>query len=88
MNFELSLLDKDGFLLHSIEINEDEYSFSRYTSYGETYFVRRNKVLVERKAEYLPHDTLTVCCKMWKIQEGIRRDGQGYARIRIGIETV
>ncbi|GBM67068.1 Speckle-type POZ protein B [Araneus ventricosus] len=47
-----------------------------------------DEINLRKKAEYLPNDTLSVCCKMWK-GEGDRQNAEQIsARTRIAIEKI
>ncbi|GBN07956.1 Speckle-type POZ protein [Araneus ventricosus] len=82
---ELSILAADGSTLSSTEYN---YTFKRGAGYGVSQLVQIDEVLLRRRTDYLPQDTLTVCCKMWKDGGNIYKIEQSSARTRIGIEKI
>ncbi|GBN86178.1 Speckle-type POZ protein [Araneus ventricosus] len=81
---ELSVLATDGLStrLHG------EQTFSKGRGYGRKKFVQMDKILLHRKADYLPQDTLSVSCKIWKGEGNVQEVNEFVARTRIGIEEI
>ncbi|CAL1299505.1 unnamed protein product [Larinioides sclopetarius] len=48
-----------------------------------------DEIFLRRKADYLPHDILSVRCKIWKGEKKVvRNTGQSSARTRIRVEKI
>ncbi|GBM03246.1 Speckle-type POZ protein [Araneus ventricosus] len=84
VKYELSLLGMDG---STISIGDFEYTVEAGIGRGSCRLVQTDDILLRRKAEYLPKDTLSVCCKMWKGKGAARNVGQISARTRILTEN-
>ncbi|GBN01123.1 Speckle-type POZ protein [Araneus ventricosus] len=80
--YELAFIGKDGSVLVSTKI---EHTFPRCQGFGEDSFVNREEVYDTKRLVFLPQDTLTVRCKMWKKGEEMLQDVRCTARSRIGI---
>ncbi|GBM67078.1 Speckle-type POZ protein [Araneus ventricosus] len=85
VEYELSVLVADGSGPHSREF---ESKFKKNDMRGFYQFVQRDDIHLRRKSEYLPNDTLSVCCKMWKGESNVENAEQISARTRILIEKI
>ncbi|GBN07953.1 TD and POZ domain-containing protein 5 [Araneus ventricosus] len=85
LDYELSVLAADGSALFSKKCRN---TFKLRGGYGCPKFIPVDDVLLRRKGDYLPQDSLRVCCKMWKGEGDIQKVGQCTARTRIGIEKI
>ncbi|GBM03300.1 TD and POZ domain-containing protein 4 [Araneus ventricosus] len=85
IKFELSVLAVGGSSLHS---REYEFTFKEGIAMGSEQFHIEADEILRRKAEYLPKDTLSVCCKIWKGEGDVRKVVQISARNRITTEKV
>ncbi|GFY55609.1 TD and POZ domain-containing protein 3 [Trichonephila inaurata madagascariensis] len=81
--FELSFLAADGSAIMSSEISED--FFDRGKDGGSPKFLGKELLQSERQ-KFLPHDILTVRCRMWKNFGQMIEERQCFARTRIGVE--
>ncbi|GBO11949.1 TD and POZ domain-containing protein 2 [Araneus ventricosus] len=52
---------------------------------GGEFKVKWNEVILIKKDEYLPEDTLTVCCKTWSRSDSVSRTGRFFVQTIIGI---
>ncbi|CAL1285614.1 unnamed protein product [Larinioides sclopetarius] len=84
VKYGLSLLGLDG---STISIGDFEHAVEAGIGRGSCKFVQTDEILLQRKAEYLPRDTLSVCCKMWKGEGAAEKVGQISARTRILTEN-
>ncbi|GBN31498.1 TD and POZ domain-containing protein 5 [Araneus ventricosus] len=55
---------------------------------GLLVFLRRHEVFVRKKALFLPQDTLTLRCRMWKREGDVDKFGQCFGRTRLEIERI
>ncbi|GIY56073.1 speckle-type POZ protein [Caerostris extrusa] len=55
-------------------------------AFGFPYFIRREE-LYKNRNKYLPNDTLTICCHMWKPVSNVAISALCSASTRIGVET-
>ncbi|CAL1296323.1 unnamed protein product [Larinioides sclopetarius] len=80
-NFELSFLANDETPLESQRF--------RYELFKENIILRvkRNDVFQEKREVFLPHDDMTVSCKIW-FDEPFPKSEQCFARTRIGINKL
>ncbi|GIY69069.1 speckle-type POZ protein [Caerostris darwini] len=60
--------------------------FKKGTGFGFPYFIRREE-LHKNRNKYLPNDTLTICCHMWKPVSNVAILALCSASTRIGVET-
>ncbi|CAL1281804.1 unnamed protein product [Larinioides sclopetarius] len=83
---ELAVLAADGSPLRSVEY---EVEFVKGSNYVCGLFLEMDEIFLRRKADYLPHDILSICCKICK-SEGkvVRNVGQSSARTRIRVEKI
>ncbi|GFT35069.1 TD and POZ domain-containing protein 3 [Trichonephila clavipes] len=81
--FELSFLAADGSVIMPSEILED--FFDRGKSGGSPKILEK-KLLDTERQKFLPHDILTVRCRMWKNFGQMIEERQCFARTRIGVE--
>ncbi|GBO16393.1 Speckle-type POZ protein [Araneus ventricosus] len=81
---ELAFLASDGTALHALKRKSVEIRKCGVT--GSFEFVSRKEVFVVRRSVFLPQDTLTVRCRMWKSVGGMSKDVQCFARTRIAVE--
>ncbi|GFT56855.1 hypothetical protein TNCV_2522531 [Trichonephila clavipes] len=81
--FELSFLAADGSVIMPSEILED--FFDRGKSGGSRKILEK-KLLDTERQKFVPHDILTVRCRMWKNFGQMIEERQCFARTRIGVE--
>lgn len=84
VNFELAFIAPDGTVLKMAELNE--HVFEVGNGYGIPCFIARSDVLRFEKDLYLPNDTLTARCRLWKSNSSVAESGECVARTRIGVE--
>ncbi|GBN07959.1 Protein roadkill [Araneus ventricosus] len=86
LKYELSVLAADGSTLLSVEY---EQTFKKGgCGWVVPKFLQIDEVLLRRKADYLPQDTLSLRCKMWKGEGTSQRVTQICARTCIGIQRI
>ncbi|GBM67067.1 hypothetical protein AVEN_74811-1 [Araneus ventricosus] len=85
VKYELSLLAADRSALHS---RDSQFTFKRNDFSGYNQLVQMDEIHLQKKAEYLPNDTLSVCCKMWKGERDWQTAEQISARTRIVVEKI
>ncbi|GBO28546.1 TD and POZ domain-containing protein 4 [Araneus ventricosus] len=83
VKFELALIGKDGSVLES---DVCEYNFKETRGYGCHRFATLKDVYDTKRSMFLPQNTLTVRCKIWKKGESMDQDVRYFARTRIGVE--
>ncbi|KAF8777737.1 Kelch-like ECH-associated protein 1 like protein [Argiope bruennichi] len=90
VNFELSCVSSDGSLLHSCLIPETFKTFAKSgdTGFGELCFMSRHDIFGRRKSLYLPKDTLTLRCRIWKNEEGVDEFGEILGCTRLKVERI
>ncbi|GBN55474.1 Speckle-type POZ protein-like B [Araneus ventricosus] len=81
---ELAFLSSDGTALHAFKTTNAE--IRKGEGIGSLEFVSRNEVFFARRSVYLPQDTLTLRCRMWKSVGEMSKDVQCFARTRIAVE--
>ncbi|CAL1291861.1 unnamed protein product [Larinioides sclopetarius] len=85
IKFQLSMLAVDGSTLHSKNFS---CKLKTGISQGLNMFLQTDEIHLRRKNEYLPKDTLIVCCKMWKGEGEVQNVGQISARTRFLTEKI
>ncbi|GBO44374.1 hypothetical protein AVEN_201047-1, partial [Araneus ventricosus] len=87
LKYELSVLAVDG---SSIRSSYCECTFKKEcgNGYGSPSISKMDEVLKSRKADYLPQDTLSLRCKIWRGEGSIQQVNEISARTRIGIEQI
>ncbi|GBN14650.1 Speckle-type POZ protein [Araneus ventricosus] len=85
LKFELSILLADGSDLQSGTV---EYTFEKGNGFGCHQFLKREEVLLRRKAVCLPQNILSVRCKIWKNEGKTEPVAQICARTRLGIKEI
>ncbi|GBM04521.1 TD and POZ domain-containing protein 3 [Araneus ventricosus] len=80
---KLAVIGKDGSVQ---EADMFECSFLKGEGYGGLEFVRRQEIYGTKRSVFLPQDTLTVRCRIWKKGESILQDVRCFVRTRIGVE--
>ncbi|CAL1288907.1 unnamed protein product [Larinioides sclopetarius] len=83
VEFELSLLAADGSPL--IE-KKKEKQFSRGRYFTFRWFAKLDDVFFGRREHFLPKDTLTVRCRMWRVGTEISKADMYFARTLMGME--
>ncbi|GBO08051.1 Speckle-type POZ protein-like A [Araneus ventricosus] len=84
IDYELAFLASDGTALRALKRKSVEFRKGGVT--GSYEFVSRNEVFTVRRSVFLPQDTLTVRCRMWKSVGEMSKDVQCFARTRIAVE--
>ncbi|GBM43561.1 TD and POZ domain-containing protein 4 [Araneus ventricosus] len=83
IKYELSFRAADGSAYCHGEI---EHEFERGEGYGYGQFLKMDEILLQKKSDYFPEDTLAVRCMIWKGEGKVENIGQSSARTRIRIE--
>ncbi|CAL1262209.1 unnamed protein product [Larinioides sclopetarius] len=83
LNFELAFLASDGTVLQSFKKEEIVILGNQY--FGNR-LASRNEVFFTRRSVFLPQDTLTARCRMWKSVGEFTKEVQYFARTRIVVE--
>ncbi|GBO25321.1 Speckle-type POZ protein [Araneus ventricosus] len=81
---ELAFLSSDGTALREFKRKNEEIRKAK--GFGSFESVSRKEVFFARRSVYLPQDTLTVRCRMWKSVGEMSKDVQCFARTRITVE--
>ncbi|GBM11967.1 Speckle-type POZ protein B [Araneus ventricosus] len=84
IRFKLAFLEKGDSVLQSSHVAEHE--FSKDQGYGCRKFLKIQDLFLTQRSIYLPQDTLTACCRMWKSVGELPQDVCYFARTRIGVE--
>ncbi|KAF8771295.1 TD and POZ domain-containing protein 5 [Argiope bruennichi] len=84
IQYELHFVANDGSVLKSFDVTK--YAIPKGTGYGLDKFVKREDVFLTKRSEFLPQNTLTVRCKIWKCTRELLQDVCCSARTRIGAE--
>ncbi|CAL1281791.1 unnamed protein product [Larinioides sclopetarius] len=85
VKLEISFITVDGSILYS---EECECTFKKGDECGFKPLLDMDDLYVRRNTEYLPRDTLVVCCRMWHERGSVPKIGRCSARTRIGIEKI
>ncbi|CAL1294987.1 unnamed protein product [Larinioides sclopetarius] len=85
LKFELSVIAANG---SPLNLNELENEFTKGFGFGNPDFLDMEAVLLQRKNEYLPQDTLSIRCKILRNEGNIQKVEQFSARTRIGIQKI
>ncbi|GIX99917.1 TD and POZ domain-containing protein 1 [Caerostris extrusa] len=85
INYVLSFMAADGSVLQ--EYKAINRIMSKDKGEGFPTFVTRNKVFFKERFRFLPDDTLTARCRMWRSDGKTTEDGKIYARTRIRVES-
>ncbi|GBN59355.1 Speckle-type POZ protein, partial [Araneus ventricosus] len=84
IEFELSILDANGSPLGNSTFQK-EFTDTDYECWL-CIFHDREQVFFQRRAEFLPNDTFTVRCRMWRLGTGISKSETCFARTRLGLD--
>ncbi|GBM11959.1 Speckle-type POZ protein B [Araneus ventricosus] len=86
IKYELAFIAKDESVLQSW--NTKNYVFSKDSGrgVGRVIFEKREDVFISRRSAFLPQDTLTASCRMWKCDGEMTEDVRCTARTRIGVQ--
>ncbi|GBN78865.1 Protein roadkill [Araneus ventricosus] len=84
IDYEVAFLSSDATALHAFKKKSEV--IRKGNSTGSSEFVSRNEVLFARRSVYLPQNTLTVRCRMWKSADEMSKDVQCFARTCITVE--
>ncbi|GBM11950.1 Speckle-type POZ protein B [Araneus ventricosus] len=84
IKYKLEFIKKDGSALTTG--NTTEYNFSENHGRGYPHFEKREDVFVTKRSIFLPQDTLTARCRIWKSDGEMAEDVQCFARTRIGVQ--
>ncbi|GIY92846.1 TD and POZ domain-containing protein 4 [Caerostris extrusa] len=85
LDYELSFLAADGSALKIFK--ENNKSMRKNKNFGEPLFAAREEVFIRRRSAFLPNDTLTARCRMWRSDNKMTESGECFARTRIGVEA-
>ncbi|KAF8771472.1 Speckle-type POZ protein like [Argiope bruennichi] len=83
INYELAFLADDGSVLKTRGVRSRPF---RRDSWGYVAFQKREIIFVSEREAYLPKDTLTVLCKIWKSGEKIVENMQFVMRTIIRVD--
>ncbi|GFS84082.1 TD and POZ domain-containing protein 1 [Nephila pilipes] len=83
IEFELYLSTDSGRLI-SMGVSNGIFQNGVLVGFGEC--LEKEELFHLKRASFLPQDTLTVTCKMWKSTEHLKQRGRCVARTRIGVE--
>ncbi|CAL1294165.1 unnamed protein product [Larinioides sclopetarius] len=78
VKYELSVFAADGLTPRF----DTKYTFMKGNRFGWWKFLKRDEALLHRKADFLPQDTLSVQCKMWRGEGNVRAVTEITARNR------
>ncbi|GBO24480.1 TD and POZ domain-containing protein 4 [Araneus ventricosus] len=84
LDFELSILGGNGSPVKAFKRNRRP--FYKDSSYGGSDIPTWDEIFRLNRDSFLPNDTLTICCKMWKIGEEFDIPLQCSARTKIAVE--
>ncbi|GBM11964.1 TD and POZ domain-containing protein 4 [Araneus ventricosus] len=82
--YQLAFISKNASVPESSDVVED--TFSKDDGFGYDKFVKRENVFLTKNSKFLPQDTLTAVCRIWKSVGELTQDVYVFARTRIGIE--
>ncbi|GBM11965.1 TD and POZ domain-containing protein 5 [Araneus ventricosus] len=82
--YDLAVVAKDGSILKSVSI--DKCALSQDQGIGSKIFQNREEMFVTKRSKFLPQDTLTVRCRIWKTVGEMTEDYRCTARTRIGVQ--
>ncbi|CAL1299676.1 unnamed protein product [Larinioides sclopetarius] len=82
--FELSILDENGSPIRTFKRNRRP--FYKDSSYGESDIPTWEEIFLFNRYYFLPNDTLTICCKMWKADDEFSMPLQWSTRTKIATE--
>ncbi|GBN14530.1 hypothetical protein AVEN_138427-1 [Araneus ventricosus] len=83
IEFELSILSDNG-SVSGMQTGKETFPISH--CFHLKIFEDRHEVFFRRRAEFLPNDTLTVRCRMWRTGTEISRSETWFARTRLGLD--
>ncbi|GBM04525.1 Speckle-type POZ protein [Araneus ventricosus] len=83
VKFDIALMSEDGC---ELRLKTAESDFVRSFGFGFSSFAKRKDVYDTSRDLFLPQDTLTVRCRIWKKGESMTQDVRCFARTRIGVE--
>ncbi|GBM09567.1 Speckle-type POZ protein [Araneus ventricosus] len=84
INYELAFIAKDGAVLTPWKANKHDYPKNQ--GQGFPRFQKRGDVFITKRSAFLPQDTLTARCRIWKSVGEMTDDVRCIARTRIGVE--
>ncbi|CAL1294597.1 unnamed protein product [Larinioides sclopetarius] len=84
IRFELAFINNNGSVLKSW--HAIDYDFRKSVGYGFLDFAEREEVFNTRRSKFLPQDTLTARCRIWKSDGEMSEDVCCFARTRIGVQ--
>ncbi|CAL1287635.1 unnamed protein product [Larinioides sclopetarius] len=84
IKYELSFIGK--FVLNLTTHGLTRSAFLKSGCYGYDEFKKREDVFILKRPTFLPRDTLIVRCRIWKVEEDMKKDVRCFARTRIGVE--
>ncbi|KAF8771275.1 Speckle-type POZ protein B like protein [Argiope bruennichi] len=83
VKIEFAFIGKDGSVLVS---DVTDYAFSEDDLYGFDSFAQKEEIFNTKRSLFIPEDTLTVRCRIWKNGEGMSQHVQCLARTRLEVE--
>ncbi|KAF8770855.1 Protein roadkill like protein [Argiope bruennichi] len=83
IEFELSILDADG---STLRMQTSEKEFKCKDEACLKLFDDEHEVFTQRRAEFLPNDTYTICCRMWRTGIEMPIPDTCFARTRLGLD--
>ncbi|CAL1280037.1 unnamed protein product [Larinioides sclopetarius] len=83
VKYEIAFIGKDGSVLVSKTLASN---FEKGIGRGFPAFVKREEVFDTKRTIFMPKDTLTVRCKIWKNGESVLQNVRCFARTRLRIE--
>ncbi|GBM11924.1 hypothetical protein AVEN_209623-1 [Araneus ventricosus] len=83
IDFEIAFLTGDGTVV--LSSGKKRYTFQKGNFYGFDKCVARFEMFSAKRSVFLPHDTLTTRCRIWKSVGEVPESGQWFARTRIGV---
>ncbi|GBM11953.1 Speckle-type POZ protein [Araneus ventricosus] len=84
IKYDFAFIAKDGSPLIFSGIGNK--GFSKGKGFGCDRFARREEIFISERSTFLPEDTLTARCRVWKSVGEIPQDIQCYARTRIVVD--
>ncbi|GBM09571.1 hypothetical protein AVEN_29424-1 [Araneus ventricosus] len=84
INYELAFIADDSSVSEIWHANK--WNFSKSYGHGFPGFAKREEVFVMKRLAFLPQDTMTARCRIWKSTGEMAEDVHCIVRTRIGVE--
>ncbi|GBN88851.1 hypothetical protein AVEN_176736-1 [Araneus ventricosus] len=86
IKYELAFIGESGLVPTFKSLIQHSFSKIGGRDYGYPKFVKREDVFILKRSTFLPKDTLTARCRIWKNVGEMTENVRCFARTRIGVE--